>query len=51
VLDERLCWHASHALKQLDDLPCVVEILSVRDRSEVAYLLFLEVNHQKVPML
>ena len=50
VLDERLCWSASHTLKQVDDLPRAVEILSVLDRAEVAYLLFLEVNRQKVPM-
>ena len=51
VLDERLCWRAFHALKQLDDLPRVVEMPLVRDRTVVDYLLFLKVNHQKVPML
>ena len=51
VLDECLSWHASHDLKQLDDLLGTVEIPLVRDRIVVGYLLLLRSNHHNVSIL
>ena len=51
MLDECLSWHACYALKELDDLPSAVGIPHVQDRTVVGYILLMEANHQKVPML